>query len=152
MVAQEHQQWIARARALFDVARPEHFTNFNHCDECAEHDETLRSTDVDHISMEQLGSSAWDPISFASVEGKIYYTPALIRISLETVDGDFYLDQFLFHLMWDGKDNLYYLGCTPEQRAFIAEFLAYMLETYSDRIEECYCGDQLLQAYEIWSC
>lgn len=150
-MVKDHAYWKAKASLLFKADKPEHFTNYLHCDECAEHDETLRLSDVDHIGMDELGSPAWDPICFATVEGKRYYTPAFIRLSLDTVEGDFYLDQFLFHLVWDGQHNKYYLGCDKTQRVFIAEFLAYMLEHYSDKVDECYCGDSLLQAYEIWS-
>lgn len=149
--AKDHSYWKQKAQALFQVDKPEHFTNYTHCEECVEHDQTLRNSDVDHIGMDELGSPAWDPICFATVEGKLYYTPAFIRLSLDTVDDDFYLDQFLFHLVWDGKQNSYYLACNQEQRVFIADFLSYMLENYSAMIELCYCGDQLLQAYEIWS-
>jgi hypothetical protein len=44
--------------------RPEHFTNHNHCDECAEHDEVLRSRSLDTLSIDDVGNPGWDPICF----------------------------------------------------------------------------------------
>jgi hypothetical protein len=42
-----------------------------------------------------------------------------------------YLDQLLFHLLRDGKGNDLVRACSPEQRAFIAQFLTYLMEMYS---------------------
>jgi hypothetical protein len=36
--------WIQQATQLFNVPKPVHFTNYRHCCECAEHDETLSRT------------------------------------------------------------------------------------------------------------
>jgi hypothetical protein len=41
---------------------------------------------------------------------------------------------------------------SSEQRAFIAGFLAYLLEQYSVEIDEgIFRADDMLKAYEIWS-
>jgi len=62
-----------------------------------------------------------------------------------------YLDQLLFHLMRDGKDHDLVRACSREQRAFVAEFLAYLIDQYGAEIDECTYSDDLLKAYEIWS-
>ena len=147
----QQQDWITRAKRLFTEPRPEHFTNYNHCDECREHDETLRQSDVDSIGMEQLGNPGWDPICFCSVAGKKYYLPALIRLALTTLDDECYLDQLLFHLAWDGPDNALFVACNSAQRSFIAEFCNELLELHTDRIDELSLGDELLSVYQIWS-
>jgi hypothetical protein len=60
--------------------------------------------------------------------------------------------QLLLHLIRDGHDNDVVRACSPEQRAFIAGFLAYLLEQYSVEIDEgIFRADAMLQAYEIWS-
>ena len=143
--------WVASAKALFKVPKPEHFTDYRHCCECAEHDETLLSADIETIGLKELGNPGWDPMCFASPEGKKYYFPALIRLSLETIESEFYLDQFLFHLEWDGPDNDFYLSCSKEQRAFIADFLAYLIDAYAETIENNFSADSALKCYEIWS-
>ena len=143
--------WISEANKLFSMEKPDSFTNFNHCDECFEHNETLVNSSIDEIGLAELGNPAWDPICFCSAEGKKYYTPAFVRLCLETVDDDFYFDQFLFHLEVDGENNSYFTACSTEQRAFLAKFVAYMIETHSDKLEAFFCADQALRAYQIWS-
>jgi hypothetical protein len=55
-------------------------------------------------------------------------------------------------LLYDGTENRIVRACNPEQRAFIARFLAYLLEQYSVEIDEgIFRADAMLQAYEIWS-
>jgi hypothetical protein len=145
--------WIQHAKRLFNVPKPEHFTNYRHCCECAEHDETLLAQDVNSIGIEQLGNPGWDPLCFASPDGFLYYVPALIRITLDTMakPHERYLDQLLFHLMRDGKDHDLVRACSREQRAFVAEFLAYLIDQYGAEIDECTYSDDILKAYEIWS-
>jgi hypothetical protein len=146
-------EWMQHAKRLFNVPKPEHFTNHRHCCECAEHDATLLACDVDSISLQQLGNPGWDPLCFASVPGLLYYMPALIRLTLETMDTpqERYLDQFLFHLMRDGNDNDVVRACSPEQRAFVAEFLVYLIEQYSTELDGCTYSDDMLKAFDIWS-
>jgi hypothetical protein len=61
-----------------------------------------------------------------------------------------YLDQLLFHLIRDGKDHDLVRACSPEQRAFIAEFLEYLMETHSAELDGCTYADDMLKAYDIW--
>jgi hypothetical protein len=145
--------WPHKATQLFQVPKPEHFTNYRHCCECAKHDETLLAYDVNTIGLEQLGNPGWDPLCFVSPEGLLYYLPALIRLTLQTMEKprERYLDQMLFHLMRDGKDNDVVRACTPAQRTCIAGFLAYVMETYSAAIDECSYADDILHAYALWS-
>jgi len=113
--------WIQHATQLFQMPKPEHFTNYRHCCECAEHDETLLAYDVHTIGVEQLGNPGWDPLCFVSPEAFLYYVPALIRITLDTMEKpqDRYLDQLLFHLMRDGKDHALVRACSSAQRVFV---------------------------------
>ena len=143
--------WIYRAKELFKTPKPEHFTNFNHCEECEEHDQALLAVDIDTIGLDELGNPGWDPICFASPEGKKYYLPAFIRLSLHTMKDDFYLDQFLFHLEGDGPNNAFYKSCTKEQRNFIACFIECVIEEYAEEIEANLCTDKALKSFEIWS-
>jgi hypothetical protein len=38
--------WMQEARKKFAVKKPSHFTDFEHCPECAEHDETLLGSSI----------------------------------------------------------------------------------------------------------
>jgi len=147
--------WLSNAIILFKADKPRHFTDFNHCDECAEHNETLRNNDVNNISLDELGRPGWDPICFCTDEGKRYYTPAFVRLSLQAsltnIADDFYFEQFLFHLNADGPQNSYYKSCSPIQRQFLASFIEFMINHYAQRIEQCLCTDSALSAYKIWS-
>lgn len=143
--------WIDEAKKQFKIDKPAHFTNFTHCDECAEHDQTLLSHDIDSIGLNELGNPGWDPICFCSDEGKKYYLPALVRLSLSTIQDEFYFDQFLFHLMSYQLENSFYENCTPVQRQYIASFLKHMIETYPEQLEQNFAADDALLAYGTWS-
>ena len=145
--------WIQHAKRLFQMPKPAHFTTYHHCCECAEHDATLLAYDIDSIGIQQLGNPGWDPLCFASVAGLLYYMPALIRLTLETMDKpqERYVEQLLFHLIRDGKDHDLVRACSPEQHACIAAFLEHGIETYSAAFDGCTYTDDLLKAYEIWS-
>ena len=146
--------WKQRALELFNVPKPEHFGNYRHCCECAEHDLTLSGVDVHSIGLEQIGSPAWDPLCFSHPEGLVYYLPALIRITLDTINNrsERYLDQFLFHLIKDGPENSFVTACNRDQRQFVADFLAYLIEQYPDEInEDQMSAVDIFKAHEIWS-
>ena len=122
--------WTQHAQRLFAIPKPAHFTKYRHGCECAEHDATLLAYDVDSIGVQQLGNPGWDPLCFASPAGFLLYLPALLRITLDTMatPQDRYRDQLRFHLMRDGKDHDLVRACSPEQRACVAEFLAYLID------------------------
>jgi len=114
-------------------------------------DRTLLAADVDRIGLNELRNPGWDPICFCSQDGKKYYMPALIRLSLDTIGSDFYFDQFLFHLELDGEHNALFSSCSSDQRQFIAKFIAFMIEHHAAEIERNCCTDRVLRVYEIWS-
>lgn len=71
---------VQEAEAAFaSVPKPEHFTNYLHCGECLEHDETLRRNSRENISRSEFGRPGWSPIGFCSAHGLMYYFPALAR-------------------------------------------------------------------------
>ncbi len=146
-ILQAVQQACAQCR------RPEHFTNYTHCCECAEHDETLRRRDLDSLRIEDVGHAGWDPICFITVEGFTYYLPALIRLALaEPVEPyDWYGVQLLFHLCYEGRQNRRLLSCTPAQRHAVLAFLHHLVETRAGLVDAYGRADDLFQAIEIWS-
>ena len=142
--------WKQRAKQVFNTPKPEHFTDYRHCCECAEHDQTLLTFDVDSIGLEQLGNPGWEPICFSSPEGTIYYMPALVRLTIDSFDS--YIDQLLFHLIKDGPRNSLVVACNEEQRKFIAEFLEYLIKEHAEQIDaQSFASDYILRAHEIWS-
>lgn len=151
MTLEIEANWVNKAKHVFKSEKPEHFTDYLHCEECADHDETLLQFEIDTLGLEELGNPGWDPICFCSPEAKLYLTPALIRLSLETISDHFYFGQFLFHLEYQGKQSAYYVFCSPLQRAFISRFIEFMILTYPFEIEYNSYVDEAFSVYQIWS-
>jgi len=145
------KNWVHEAKQIFDAPKPVHSTQYTHCDECAEHDETLIHNDRDIIELNASGNPEWDLMCFCSAEGQMYYMPAFIRLSLETLSDEFYLGQFLFHLEYDGENNRLLKICDDEQKAFVVTFLTYIATNFSFVIEKNCCDQTLLNVLEIWS-
>jgi len=140
-------------QAFGSSPRPEHFTNYIHCPECAEHDEVLRSRNVQTLSRADVGNPGCDPICFVSHEGFAYYMPALVRLALAEPEEahDWYGTQLLFHLCYEGIQSRHLAACTPAQREAVAKFLQHLIETRTKLADRSECADDLFLALEIWS-
>jgi len=140
-------------RAFAKRRPPAHFTNFEHCEECAEYDAILRSRDIYSLRIEDVGNAGSDPICFISPEGFAYYLPALVRLALaEPAEPyDWYGAQLLFHLCSDGLRNERVLACSIQQRRAVVAFLRHLIETRSELADIYGCSDELFQAIEYWS-
>jgi len=145
---------LAALRGAFETCpRPAHFTNHEHCEECAEHDATLLSRDPDSLTLADAGNPGWDPICFVSPEGFAYYLPGLARLVFEEPSGGYgwYGCQFLWHLILDGPGNARYRHCSPEQRRAVAGFLGYLIESRAEQLDSECVADDAVRAYRIWS-
>lgn len=141
---------IEEANQLFgNEIRPEHFTNYKHCIECAEHDETLRATNPELLTLDEV-RPGWNPLCFITPEGFRYYFPALIRLAINGTGSTYYIDQLIFHLELDGKNNVRFLAFSHDQREFVVRVLDYLLEAHAEEIEENLDTDQLFRTIEIW--
>ncbi|MBB3166831.1 DUF6714 family protein [Simiduia aestuariiviva] len=149
--AELDMDWINEAKRIFRIEKPEHFTNYTHCEECEEHDQTLNRSTIDSIGLDELGNPGWNPICFSSVEGKKYYMPSFIRLSLETMHSEFYLGQLLSCLEGDGKENKLYCACNAEQRSFITDFIEYIILHHTEQLEANGCEMEALKVQGIWS-
>jgi len=146
------QELIEKAQQLFnDIPRPAHFTNYVHCCECAEHDESLQAHSPETIGYDELGNPAWDPICFATEDAFLYYFPALVRLALKGSEDAYYFDQFLSHVILDGPRNRRWLSFSAEQRQLVAEVLRYMLEHRTEDVDKNCDADRLLEAISIWA-
>jgi hypothetical protein len=133
--------------------RPEHFTNYLHCEECAEHDQLLISKDLDSLQINDVGNPGWDPICFISAEGFAYYLPALARLTLDEATDEFgwYGAQFFSHLIMDGPANIQVLACSAEQRKAVAAFVQHLIVTRAAQIDRDLLADDALRAFQIWN-
>lgn len=153
MMTTQLQAIAAVDQAFGSLPKPEHFTNYTHCEECAEHDELLRNRDRETLVIDDVGNPGWDPICFSSPEGMAFYMPCLARLALTEPmhEHDWYGEQLLFHLYSGAANNRLYEYCNAEQRAAVALLIGAMIETHSADIESFSSEDEFLRAYEIWS-
>ena len=145
---------LAQIDAAFGIVeRPEHFTDYRHCCECAEHDELLRSRDRETLRIADVGNPGWDPLCFAFPQGIAYYFPALARLALSSpiCACEWYADQLLFHLSTGYRDNGFFQYCNPAQRAAVAGLLEHLIESRTDLVETHASTDELLRCWELWS-
>jgi hypothetical protein len=145
---------LSELTAAFDaVERPEHFTNHAHCCECYEHDELLRSRARDEITLDDVGSEAWDPVCFATPQAFAYLLPALGRLALSPPHPmwGWYGEHLVFHLAWNGAGNDRWRFCSEQQRRAVARLVEHMLTTRSELVDESYRAHLFFQAHEIWS-
>jgi hypothetical protein len=140
-------------RAFSECQKPEHFTNYEHCDECQEHDDVLRSRDVDSLAIEDVGNSCWDPLCYTSAEGLAYYFPALARLVLADPMERFgwYGPQFLFQLRYDGQRNRFLMYSTAEQKMAVVALLKHIGATRQDQLANWVQVDELQAAIGLWS-
>lgn len=143
--------WIEKAAQLFKVKKPEHFTDYQHCCECFDHDQTLLTHDVESIGFDELGNPGWDPLCYVDPIGFTYYFPAFVRLCWQSDEENYYISQFLFHLIYDGQNNRYVQAFKQNQRQFVVQFLGYLLEDKTELIERFGDADDLFLAFEIWT-
>ena len=134
-----------------DTARSEHFSDYTHCCECAEHDSTFQAHTPDSIGLNALGNPSWDPVCFATDEAFKYFFPAMVRLALDGTRDSYYVGQFLFHLIGDGPRPRRWAAFSGDQRKLVVDVLETLLEQRADEIERNLDGDSILTAIEIWS-
>ena len=142
---------LEEAYQLFGNSPPEEFVDPGDCDECAAHNETLKSFSSKTIGYQQLGNPASDPLSYVNAEGFKYYFPAMVRLAISESEDEYYIDQFLFHLASDGDRNRRWQAFSPSQREFVVRVLVNLLEERIETVEQHWDSDFLSTAISIWS-
>ena len=139
--------------AFGSIPRPEHFTNFEHCCECAEHDAALLAVDPLDIDHDAVGSAAWDPVTFATPGAFAYLLPGLARLALGAPHSQWgwYGEQLLAQLTRDGRDNERVLAMTAKQRAAVCSLLDHLLETRAELVADYGLEADLLTVFDYYS-
>jgi hypothetical protein len=140
-------------QAFAGTAKPEHFTDYSHCDECEDHDQVLRARTRETLHREDLGNAGWDPLNFPSEQGIAYLFPALARFALLPDvwrHHSWYGSQLLFHLSWDGGSNRFLAWCSPTQQDAVYELLKHLAETRQSAIVQSGDEDALQAALTAW--
>ncbi len=139
--------------AFAAVVKPEHFTDYAHCDECNEHNNTLRARTRETLRRRDLGNSGWDPITFSSAEGIGYFFPSLARFALlpdAWRDNSWYACQFLSLMAWDSCENKFLVWCSPAQRSAVYSFLKHLSATRGEAVVQHSSQDDLQAALAAW--
>jgi len=135
------------------IDKPAHFTDYTHCDECYEHDQILINSSKNTATRKDFGNPGWDPITFSSAEGFMYYFPVLARFALLPDvwrDNDWYGYQMLSHLSYDGRKNKLFKICDDTQKKAVFSFLRHMKSTRERAITDYMADKELKKALEIW--
>ena len=147
---------LGQVQAAFaQCERPEHFTDRNHCEECAEHDELLRSRVPDTLRIADVANPGWDPLCYVDATGFGYFFPGLARLALAAPDPEhgWYGSQLLYHLTYapQGEANRHHEGFSPDQRRAVAALLRHIDATRQQLTEEWGCREELMHAIALWS-
>ncbi len=151
---QSDAEVLALVESAFSGNRkPEHFTNYLHCEECREHDELLRARDRSTLELRDVGNICWQPISFATGEGVAYYFPALARLALRAPDYEYgwYGDTLHIHLSASTKENRFYEFCSNAQRKVVAVLLHHLNITRADLPERLTSAEEFEKARRLWA-
>jgi hypothetical protein len=140
-------------KAFSDCSKPEHFTNYEHCDECQDHDDVLRSRDVETLTIKDVGNSGWDPLCYTSAEGFAYFFPALARLVLAEPTEPFgwYGPQLFFHLTHDDQYNRFIPHFSPGQKGAVVALLRHIGKTRRNLVASYMYEDELRVAIDRWS-
>ncbi|MCP4978366.1 MAG: hypothetical protein GY931_19645 [Maribacter sp.] len=132
-----------------NVQKPNHFTNYTHCDECETHDNTLKNKTKNTLTRKDLGNPGWDPIGFSKPQGLGYYFPVMVRYALLPdvwPDREWYGDQILSHLSYEGVKNKFSNWCSKSQQKAVYEFLYHQkIHAFNE-----YEPKELTKALNIW--
>jgi hypothetical protein len=145
---------LARIQEAFGgLPRPEHFTDYRHCCECAEHDELLRSHDPATLTIDDVGNPGWDPLCHISAEGFRYFMPALAGLALDPPRSaaGWYLPQLLFHLNYQGSENRHLLAASSRQREAVVQLLLYIGESRGELVREYGEAEELALTIALWA-
>ena len=129
--------------AFAGTARPENFIRGTcKCDECLEHEQTMKSLNHRDLPLAPLNNPAWDPICFASNHAFSYFMPGLVRL-IYTHPGE-YMQQFLFHLELPER----IASLSKVQARALRDVLDILILEEIDAVEENQAGDDIFRLRE----
>ncbi|MCA6059507.1 hypothetical protein HUF18_06925 [Thalassolituus sp. ST750PaO-4] len=134
-------------------SRPDHFTKFDHCPECAEHDESLRAVELSAIGATQVGYIGYGPISFLTAEALAYCMPRFLEMVLldgQNDQGDDFIGDFILQLV--PRENFdRFSGYTNKERTVVLDTLDYIYESMHEVVKRNSIEKELEDAILYWS-
>lgn len=132
--------------------RPEHFTDYKHCDECEEHNNTMKSASLDTLCSEHLGCIGYAPFSFLTEHALAYYLPRIIELASIgelNIHGEPFVLQVVLQLY---PTNNYdrFTRYTKSQCHAVYEALCYTNATQYDVLREYHYDSDMEAAIQYW--
>lgn len=139
-------------KAFSEFEKPEHCTNYEHCEECAEHDQTLIKKTKTNLSIEDVGTVCWGPVPFMTMQALMYFMPRLIELAVNKAfdkDRDPYFLQFI-NSFFDlpNSDRIHLFG--KKQIEIMLKAFEYLEQEYYQLIEYHCWEDELKSAIKNW--
>lgn len=141
--------WYERAKAVFDCPKPERFVNCS-CLECREHQRRLSATDVDRITLTDMEAD-FSTITMAAPEAQKYYLPALVRMTLDTIEISDLVSSFILILANGASENRLLQICNAKQAEFVRLFLENLMLNHPEQMEQTQLVDLLLDCHQVWT-
>ena len=135
-----------------EFEKPEHSTNYKHCEECNEYNELLKDVDRKELSIEQIGTVCWGPVPFLLPEAMAYYMPRFIELALLNVnnnDRDPYITQFINQIGTYPANEILSLF-KQKHIAIVYETYKFINENYREIVECQFWEVELDEALKNW--
>ena len=138
------------AFALFE--KPKQCTTYTDFEE-GEFNAVLLSSTQRSLTMEQIGTVCWSPISAMTPEALAYFMPRLIELAVtHAVDSDG--EPFFCHYInafSDGPENEKFGLFEQAQRRVMADTFNFLVDTYREEMRREGWLDEARRAAESWS-
>lgn len=133
----------ASLRAAFaEAVRPDLFIRGTClCEECDQHNETMKANTPESMSLEQFGNPGWDPMCMANDQAFSYFLPGMVRLAFEDV---YYADQLLFHLNCPGRVE----SVSVNQAQALKDALWVLVEIAPDTMLDLHYCDEAIRRLE----
>lgn len=146
------QQVIDEIWAAFGIIeKPQRFHPDVGDPEFEEHNQLLLTRNRETLERDEL-NPGWDPFCSCSPEGIAYYFPRLTQFALEKpkVSWQWYAEQLLFHLTYQGKENRFLKFCNANQRVAVASLIMHIVETRSELVNENLSSEEFDECLSLW--
>ena len=149
-IKEKHEILSSIEAAFSHCRRPHNFIDASHCEECAEHNDTLCNTNRDEIGLKELGNPCWDPMCFVQPQGFVYYFPAMVRLAFDDSTNNEYLNQFLFHCTYEGGKNPNFKHFTNDQVRATADLMRFLKMNWKKKLEYLMATEDADIAVRVW--
>jgi len=153
----KQEEIIKKAYDIFSsFERPSLFTRTGKGDsdpESMEHDEALKGTTRETLSIPQIGPLGYSPVPLFTPEAMAYFLPRLIEFAVRNVEdseNEPYIVRFI-NLTLDGPNQKQFQLLKGSQKKIVFQALLYAKEKYYKIIEDLCWAEALDSAIGNWA-